>query len=199
MSEHDREKLDIAKWAGGLLDGGCLILDTETTGLHDGEIVQVAVIDSDGDVLFDQLVKPVNPIPPGATAIHGITDADVVNAKTWADLVPSLMSLLRDCDLVVYNATYDRKMMHQSAEKAGLPKVKWNAVCNWHCAMEQYAAFHGDWNDWHGSYRWQKLTAACDQMCIPEPDAPAHSALGDCLRTLELLKKMAAWQPTPEA
>lgn len=189
----------IAMWARGLLARGCFILDTETTGLYDGEIVQIAVINTRGETLIDRLIRPVFPIPAGATAIHGITDADVAEANGWEVVADELVRILSGRDLVVYNATYDRKMMHQSAEKARMPKVEWKEVCDWHCAMEQYARFYGDWNSYHQSYSWQKLTDACAQQGIPEPDAPAHSALGDCLRTLALLKKMAAWQPTPEA
>jgi DNA polymerase-3 subunit epsilon len=61
--------------------------------------------------------------------------------------------------------------------------------------MQQYAIFYGDWNDWHQSYRWQRLTSACAQQGIDQSkiSAPAHSALGDCLRTLELLKVMAVY------
>lgn len=39
----------------------CVILDTETTGLHDAEIVQIAVIDHAGTVLLDTLVNPPHP------------------------------------------------------------------------------------------------------------------------------------------
>lgn len=199
MIAREEVRTSVSEWARRMLASDALILDTETTGLHDGEIVQIAVISTRGEVLMNRLVKPVRPIPAGATAIHGITDADVANELGWGAVSLMLQTALKGKDLVVYNAVYDRKMMHQSAEKAGLPKTEWKEVCTWHCAMEQYAALHGDWNDWHQSYRWQKLTDACSQVGIPAPDAPAHSALGDCLRTLELLKKLAAWQPTPEA
>lgn len=52
------------------------------------------------------------------------------------------------------------------------------------------AEFHGDWNDYHQSYRWQKLTDAVRQMRVTV-DAKAHDALGDCLMTLAVIKKMA--------
>lgn len=43
----------------------CLILDTETTGLgDDAEIVEIAIIDQDKNVLLNSLVKPSKPIPP---------------------------------------------------------------------------------------------------------------------------------------
>jgi DNA polymerase-3 subunit epsilon len=191
-----QNRQEIAIWAKHMLHCNALILDTETTGLHDGEIVQIALINSRGAVMLDTLVKPVMPIPPGATAIHGITDAMVADAPGWGEVSELLKSIIAGREVVIYNAGYDRKMMHQSAEKAGTPKIDWKELANFHCAMERYAEFWGDWNSYHQSYRWQKLTDACDQQGIPEPEAPAHSALGDCLRTLALIQVMAAWQPS---
>ena len=196
LTGRELERYQVAQWARQMVEGNALILDTETTGLNDGEIVQIAVINSRGAVMLDTLVKPVMPIPPGATAIHGITDAMVADAPTWAEVAEILRRIIDGRELCIYNAVYDRKMMHQSAEKAGTPKIDWKELANFHCAMERYAEFWGDWNSYHQSYRWQKLTDACDQQGIPEPEAPAHSALGDCLRTLELLKVLAAWQPS---
>src|SRR5690606_33823093 len=51
-----------------------VILDTETTGLYDAEIVEIAVIDLGGNILMNTLVRPKNPIPAEVTAIHGINN-----------------------------------------------------------------------------------------------------------------------------
>jgi DNA polymerase-3 subunit epsilon len=50
-----------------------VVLDTETTGLgHDAEIIEIAIICAfSGKTFINTLVKPRNPIPPSATAIHG--------------------------------------------------------------------------------------------------------------------------------
>jgi len=59
-------------------------LDTETTGLKDyDQIVEICLLDNDGAVLIDSLVKPTVKIPLDATRIHGITDAMVSSAPTW--------------------------------------------------------------------------------------------------------------------
>ncbi len=44
-----------------------MILDTETTGLYDAEIVELSIIDTAGNVLLDTLVRPTRPIPAEAT------------------------------------------------------------------------------------------------------------------------------------
>jgi DNA polymerase-3 subunit epsilon len=168
-----------------------LVLDTETTGLgHDAEICQIAVIDSAGTVLLDTLVKPVHPIQPGAVAVHGITDAMVAAAPGWQDITESLQRLLCGHDVVIYNAVFDRKLMHQSAEQAGLPKIEWKSLATFHCAMLEFAAVYGDWNSYYQSYRWKTLATAAEYYRLPVIDA--HHALGDCLTTLAVCKAMAA-------
>lgn len=165
-----------------------LVLDTETTGLYEGEIVQIAIINSAGEILLDTLVKPVQPIPHDATNIHGITDDMVKDAPSWIDLAPKIKTILEGQLLVVYNATYDRKMMHQTAERHGLPKVEWKEITAWHCAMEAFAEFYGDYNSYRGSYRWQKLVMAARHCGVDYEDA--HHALADCLMALGVSKHM---------
>jgi len=168
--------------------GNYVVLDTETTGLERGEIVQIAVIDASGAVLLDTLVKPVNPIPPDASRIHGLYAYHVADAPTWESISAQLVPLLSGRDVVIYNAVYDRKMMHQSAEAAGLPKVDWKTLATFWCAMEAFAETYGDWNEYRGNYRWQKLVTAARYYRLPVVDA--HSALGDCQMTLQVIKAM---------
>jgi DNA polymerase-3 subunit epsilon len=169
--------------------GDFVVLDTETTGLDNGEICQIAVIDARGVVLLDTLVKPVGRIPADATRIHGITDSHVANAPSWAEVSAQLEKLLTGRDVVIYNATYDRKMMHKSAEAAKLPKTDWKQLARFWCAMEAFAEVYGDWNDYRGNYRWQKLTTAASYYHVPTNNA--HSALGDCKMTLAVCRHMA--------
>ena len=169
--------------------GQFLILDTETTGLERGEVVQIAVIDGSGQTLIDTLVKPIEPIPPSTTRIHGITNQMVMTAPLFADVIENLKQTLNGKQVIVYNAVYDRKMLHQSAEAAGIEKTDWKAVSRWWCAMEGFAEVYGDWNSTRRSYRWQKLATAARYYGLPMTDA--HSALGDCLTTLAICKHMA--------
>lgn len=171
--------------------GDFLVLDTETTGLDRfAEICQIAVIDSAGTVLIDTLVKPAELIPGAATAIHGITNNMVAEAPRWGDVSRLLLPMLRGRHVVVYNALYDRKLMHQSAERARLEKIDWKTIADFHCAMLAFAKVFGDWNDYHHDYRWQTLTTAARYYNLPNNNA--HSALGDCLTTLAVCKAMAA-------
>lgn len=165
-----------------------LVLDTETTGLYDGEIVQLALIDSDGQTWINTLIKPVKPIPADATAIHGITDEMCKDAPSWPEVADILKSDLHGKRLVVYNAVFDRGMMHKSQERHNLPKIEWKDIASWHCAMEAYAEYWGDYNSYRGNFKWQKLEAAAGRCGVKVENA--HQALGDCLMTLGVVKHM---------
>lgn len=170
--------------------GDYLILDTETTGLdYTSEICQIAIIDSSGKVLLDTLVKPVRPIPAEATAIHGITNEMVHFAHKFPQ--KELSNLLHNRHVIVYNAEYDVQMLYRSERALLNPIVEdWREVAHWYCAMETFAEIYGDWNDYHQSYRWQKLSTACAYYNIPV--TKAHGALEDCLSTLAVCKAMVA-------
>jgi DNA polymerase-3 subunit epsilon len=176
-----------------------VVLDTETTGLdHVSEVCQLAVVDCEGKVLIDTLIKPSQAIPWGATQIHGITDADVAASPSIGLIGEALCSALTGRDLIIYNAGYDLKLLTQSfrADKA---MNLWDRICNAYsdvkCAMNAYAEFYGEWNDYHGNYRWQRLSAAIRQQGL-KVDA-AHSAVGDCLMTLALVKHLATVKRDP--
>jgi DNA polymerase-3 subunit epsilon len=171
--------------------GDYVVLDTETTGLgEDAEICQIAIIDSHGNTLLDTLVNPRKPIPHEAIVIHHITDALVENAPRFVDVLPMIHHYLDGRDVIVYNADYDRKMLHRSGRAWGLPQEDWEGLAVWWCAMERFASIFGEWNSYRGGYKWQKLTTACNYYGLPV--ANAHSALGDCLMTLEVVKAMIA-------
>ena len=167
-----------------------VVLDTETTGLQWlAEIVSIAIIDHNGNELLNTLVKPVKPIPGSATHVHGIKDSDVVDAPSWAEVKQRVLALIAGKNVVTYNAEYDRRMCDLADRALELPETDYDAE-GWHCAMEWYAEVYGDWNDWHQSYTWQKLSKAIKQQGLPLLNA--HGALDDCRMTLSLIRKLTA-------
>jgi len=79
-----------------------VVFDLETTGLEaDCRIVQIAMIR--GEKIYQSLVDPGMPIPPGSTAIHRITDEDVVGKPKFAELVDDILEFIQDSILCGYN------------------------------------------------------------------------------------------------
>jgi DNA polymerase III subunit epsilon len=166
-----------------------VILDTETTGLgNDAEMCQIGIVDFVGDTLLDTLVRPSAPIPAEATFIHGITDDMVKDAPTWMHIWPTVADLIKGKDVIIYNADYDMRIIRQSHSAWGLSAPIFDADGDTHCAMLWYAEYWGEWNDYRQSFRWQKLSVACQQQKVAVKDA--HSAIGDCKMTYALLKRI---------
>ncbi|MEU0375347.1 3'-5' exonuclease [Streptomyces sp. NPDC006283] len=94
--------------AAALVDPDFLVLDTETTGLDDdARIVELAVLNSRGEVLPDTLPDPGVPVPDDAAGIRGITTEALAGAPTFADVLVQLTGLLDGKRCLIYNKWYD--------------------------------------------------------------------------------------------
>ncbi len=165
-----------------------IYLDTETTGLKDhDQIVEICLLDHDGAVAFQSLVKPTVRIPLDATRVHHITDAMVSTAPTWPEIWPQVEVLLSTHRIAIYNAEYDLRLMQQSHRVHG---VAWVSPVSHVCIMKLYAQFRGDWNSRAGNYRWYSLDEARSQCGLDLPNA--HRAHADTLLARAVLHYLAA-------
>jgi DNA polymerase III subunit epsilon len=164
-----REQLALDDW---------VLLDTETTGLYDAEIVEIAIVNSLGEALLDTLVKPTIPIPAEVTGIHGITDAMVVDAPAFPDVYSRIAEVLKNKRIVIYNAEFDIKILNYCCHIHNLPILKLQKRSE--CLMEWASQWGGDWSNYYEDYKY-----------FPLPDGN-HRALGDCIAAFELIKRIAA-------
>lgn len=82
--------------------------DLETTGtnISQDRIVEIAVVKlmANGDVLEKHnRVNPTIPIPPGSSAIHGITNDDVKDMPTFKELAREYAKFMEGADLSGFN------------------------------------------------------------------------------------------------
>jgi DNA polymerase III epsilon subunit-like protein len=150
-------------------------LDLETTGLYPptDEIVEIGILAGDGSVLLDTRVRPVrNASWPAAEDIHGISPDDVRQAPTLEELSETIAALVRGKTVVIYNAQFDSRFLPR--ELAGAAAIR--------CCMLAFAEHDGEWSEWHGNYRWQKLSTAAASVRFAWP-GQAHRAINDCMAT----------------
>jgi DNA polymerase-3 subunit epsilon len=185
---HPAHRRQAIQWAQNLIAHRFFVLDTETTGLGPAdEIVQIAILDENGVSAMNQLIKPTIPIPPVASAVHGIGDMDVRAAPSFKDIYIQLSMLLAGQVVIAYNMEFDWRMLQQTASRYRLPTMR---IGKRDCAMKQYARFKGARHSSGRNYVWHKLGVAVAQEGLQV--RRAHDALDDARMTLALIQKMAA-------
>lgn len=170
-----------------------LFLDTETTGLDgDDQVIEIAVVDSRGLVLLETRLRPSVPVSLEAQIIHGISAEALEDAPTWAEIAPRLRDLLEGRQVVAFNHAFDSRLMQQTAKAHGADELMpWGWAYLELCAMDLAARVYGATNR-HGSIA---LDTAVSFAGV-EWQGEAHSAVGDALTTVALVKAIAALLPS---
>jgi DNA polymerase III subunit epsilon len=91
-------------------------IDTETTGraADQDRVIEVGIAFFERGQCVDEkgwLINPERPIPPDATAVHGITDDDVAASPTFAEILPEILQALAGAMPVAYNAEFDKNFL----------------------------------------------------------------------------------------
>ena len=161
-----------------------LVFDSETTGLdlRMDRIVSVGGIRLHGRrgfpaTRFEELIDPGIPIPPRATAIHGIGDAMVQGAPSLQQLWPDLRRRWEGVVMIGHNTGFDIAMLREEARRTGL---EWQEPA-YLCTLLLAAALWPEQRDLN-------LEALAARLLIDTHGR--HTALGDALVTADLWAAM---------
>lgn len=92
------------------MNGKFAVVDCETTGVdEDDTVVEIAVVRLDDGAEFSSLINPGRPIPPVASFVHHLTEADVAGAPHMADLEEELRQFIGGRTLAANNAAFDSR------------------------------------------------------------------------------------------
>ena len=157
-----------------------IFFDLETTGVDTSkdrivEISMVKVMPDGEEIVKTRRINPGMPIPSEATTVHGITDADVANEPSFAQVARSLEQFVQGCDFGGFNSNrFDLPMLVEEFMRAGIDvdfkRRKFIDVQNIFHKKEQ-----------------RTLVAAYKFYCDKELE-DAHSAEADTRATYEVLK-----------
>ena len=170
-----------------VLERPLVFFDIESTGTNPyrDRIVEIAVIKVMPDGSREDVVRRINPcmpIPAGASAVHGIYDADVADCPTFDVVAHNLYKYLDGCDLAGYNIVkFDVPMLQEEFKRCGLElsmkERKLIDVFNIFCRLYP-----------------RNLSAAYKFFCDGDLE-DAHSALADTDATVAVLFGQLAKHP----
>jgi DNA polymerase-3 subunit epsilon len=156
------------------------VFDIESTGINRkaDRIIDLAIVKilpkgntEEHTFRFD----PEMPIPPEATAIHGIRNEDVKGCPTFKQLAGEIFHILQDCDLGGYNVLgFDIPMLCEEFTRAG-----YTFVTDGRRVFDAQRVFH--------KREPRDLTAALKFYCS-EMHLGAHGALEDVLATIRVME-----------
>lgn len=162
------------------LERPLVVFDLETTGTQvaDDRIVEISLLKIHPNGNQESLtyrVNPTVPIPEGASAVHGITDADVADKPTFKELAPRLKQFLTDCDLAGFNSIrFDIPLLVEEFYRAGIELDMSNRKM-----VDAQVIFH--------RMEERTLSAAYKFYCNSELN-DAHAAEADVRATFEVLE-----------
>ena len=167
-----------------------VFFDLETTGIdivkdRIVEISMVKVMPNGEEIVKTRRINPGMPIPPEATAIHGITDEDVKDCPKFKEIAKSLAAQIEGCDLAGFNSNrFDIPMLAEEFLRAGV-----DVDLNRRKFIDVQTIFH--------KMEQRNLTAAYKFYCNKDL-ANAHSAEADTMATYEVLKAQLGRYPELE-
>ncbi len=106
-----------------------IFYDTETTGVSTKNdfIIELAAYDPEQDRTFEELIKPDIPIPPGATAIHHITDEMVAGKPSFKKVAGDFVKFCEgETVLIAHNNNqFDEPMLQNEFARHELEFPDW--------------------------------------------------------------------------
>lgn len=162
---------------------GFAVFDIETTGLSPAKhhrVIEIGIVrlDEELDVIeeWETLINPDRDI--GASDIHGLTGADLIEAPTFEDLIVDIWQRFENAIPVAHNFSFDGSFIRSEFARLGIDLPDFDGLCTLRLARSLGLA-----------YGRLRLPDVCRAMAIPL--AEWHSAGSDARMCAKLLRKIA--------
>lgn len=162
-----------------------VVLDTETTGMQPfggDTLVEIALVEYTGLRLtgreLTSLIHPGRHIPSESTAIHGLADADVVDAPSLERILDDVLEFLDGALIVGHHVGFDLRFLNRAALRHIHHRLP-NPALN---TMVLFQA----WSGKRGLFGLDEVADACGI-----PVSERHNARGDALVCGEIFAWLA--------
>lgn len=159
-----------------------VVIDTETTGMTaDDEVIELAVVNMDGTVLYDSTFCPKTEVSCFASAVNHITTESLCDSPEFAGEWNKIKALIGNKKILAHNASFDKRMIKQTLEKYNMDaSVVETLFCGCYDS-KSIVKKHIEL----GSYSLENIA---HDLGIKR--AESHRAADDCIMTLEVLSRL---------
>lgn len=167
----------------GRLQSGRVVQSAPEDGFRIVEIAAVTIVDHRRHHMWSSSVKPPIPVDPTSYAFHRISDDELEDAASFADIEPELTKLLQPADgspviLVAHKTDFDIPILRAEYRRIGLdlPDVP---VIDTLDQLPLYVSLERD---------GRSLPKTCAALQVHH--ANPHTAVGDAQATAEVFRKL---------
>ena len=128
----------------GIIPTKTIVIDIETTGLawYDDEILQLSIIDDSGNILINELFKPLNHTSwYEAQSVNGISPEMVADKPTIQEKIIDIQEIISSASIIIgYNTEFDINFLTSTG-------IFVSKVTKYVDVMCEYAAVYGKYSE----------------------------------------------------
>ena len=174
-----------------------IILDTETTGLEASQghrVIEIGCVEIVSRRLtgrhFHRYLNPERDIDEAATAVHGITRAQLAREPRFAEVAEEFLAFVEGAELVIHNAAFEGGFLNAELQRLGGERAPIDNLCR---VLDTLALAR----EMHPGQR-NSLDALCKRYGIDNSRRELHGALLDARILAEVYLAMTGGQSALE-
>ena len=168
--------MEDSTWTQWLDRTDILICDTETTGLgKEDEIIEIALVDTTGELRFYSKVLPSVPISEEALRVHGISEQELLleGAPRWKEIESEVFGVLAEATIILgWNISFDKRILEQTSCRV--------IEDEWYDLLKDYRRMECEKGE------SASLSTVTQYLNI---EHSVHNAVGDCQAVLEVMRR----------
>lgn len=175
--------VDIVQWAHAVQAFPNLVfLEIDTDGLYsDADILRLVLLDHQGEILYDQLVKPKHPISAQLSSITGITSQMLEYAPSLSEIWTEFSVVIAGKYVLSFNLAFDAGKLIECATRYHLAPL----TVIGDCLMIQAGKYYDS------ESRYLKLASLCSRIGHSLPEQPLQTAHDRAQGQRHVLEAMA--------
>ena len=159
-----------------------VVIDTETTGMTaNDEVIELAVVDMDGTVLYDSTFCPITEVNPFASSVNHLTNECLCDSPEFTGEWSKIIAFIGNKKILAHNTKFDQRIIKQTLEKYNMDSSVVDSLFTNCYDSVSIARKYLDLP----SYSLENIAHSLGII-----RAESHRAADDCIMTLEVLTRL---------